>query len=471
MTVRTLNGYSSRFAFVQVSSFLMFLGVNLSFFFFAHFFVSVVGRRLGVLFQVRDPLRAAVVCFMIGAILSTFHNSWEGNDSAVRASLSVLPNYLYWGMILLLMTYLAPVEALDYRRLFKAIGLAVIVSIIYYVILQRFIADSRFFKFFGPNNFSFLLICYTPYLVYFLRQRVHPIVAIGVLGILLILQLKEGRRAGFGLVLMGGMGAYLVHQLKFNSIGRLMKPVILLLLGYGMLQTAVVEQQIRARSARVHRLLYSSTEQVLSKDRSFLIRRAMVEKGLVLFRNDMLFGVGLNNFTKVHAQIDGDFVGAEYVVNKDIYSRISSHNSYINVLAEGGLVLCVPFAVIILTLFLGSLRRFNRFQDPEKVIFISYSVMLVHMYFTNGITNSLAWFNIGLISYALLRLRIERSKTAARPAPSFATIGADLGSERDGGGIGSAAGRSRVYQAGQHELESLGGSSPEMGEFRANRGS
>ena len=86
----------------------------------------------------------------------------------------------------------------------------------------------------------------------------------------------------------------------------------------------------------------SDSSDYLSEDRSYLVRLAMIEKGLTLFRDNLAFGVGLNNFTKIEARIAGNFEGSEYVVNKDIYRKVSSHNSYVNILAEGGLFLAVP---------------------------------------------------------------------------------------------------------------------------------
>jgi hypothetical protein len=436
MTVRHLNSLTSRFAFVQVSSFLMLMGINLSFFFFAHLLLSVAGSKPGRLFRANNLLRIFVLLFMLGATLSTFHNLWEGNETALVYSLAVFPNYMFWGLILLLFTALAPVRALDYGRICKAISIAVMFVSVYYLFGQGLISDKLFFKDFGPNNFAFLIICFSPYLIYFLRQRVHPLAALFVLGLLLLLQLKEGRRAGFGLVMIGGMSAFLVPWFKFNSVGRLIRPAALMLLGWGLLLTEVVETQIRFRSERIHSLIYTSTGELLSVDRSFLIRRAMVEKGFVLFQRDYLFGAGLNNFTQVEGLIEGGFEGAEYVVNKDIYSNISSHNSYINILAEGGLCLTVPFAGIMGILLFGGLRRFGSFEEFEKVVFFSFCAMSVHLYFTNGIANSMAWFNIAMLSYVVL---LPREAAAGGKVPAI-TSGIRDG-EADLGRAGRVAAR------------------------------
>lgn len=142
----------------------------------------------------------------------------------------------------------------------------------------------------------------------------------------------------------------------------------------------------------------------------------MIEKGLALFRENMTFGVGLNNFTAVNASIEGDFEGAEYVIDKDIFGNFSSHNSYINILAEGGLALAIPFGAIFFILLFNGLRRFKAISDPEKVIVISFITMSVHIFFTNGVVNSLVWFEIGLLAYVVSRRRRKRLRTGLRVA-------------------------------------------------------
>ena len=400
MTVSSLNRYACQFVFLQVSYFFMFFGINLSFFFFARFMFSAAGPRLHMIFFADTILRKFIMLFMLGALLSAFYNLWEGDLTAFTNSRIVLFNYIYWAVMMMLMTALGPLRVLDLNRLFKIVTLAVLIVCVYYTLFQEFISSRLFFKNFNPNSFSFLLICYTPYLVHYTRRRINPVVALALFGFLLLVQLSEGRRAGFALILVGGMSSYFVHFLKFNSIGRIVRPVILLILGWILLQTQFIEERIRAGSSRVHQMIYSDGQQ-WENDRSLLIRRAMVEKGLSLFTENMWFGAGINNFMRVEGQIDGDFEGSKFVVRKRAVQRISSHNSYINILAEGGLVLAVPFAGILLFLFLNGVKYFARMQDLEKVVSISFVVMSVHLYFYNGIVNSLAWFNIAVFGYIL----------------------------------------------------------------------
>ncbi len=401
MTKRRLNAEVALFSFAQASSFVMFMGINLSFFFFVQLFITVTRWQPAGLFRLTGRIKPLVLMFMVGAAGSTFHNLWEGDVTAFEYSLQVFPNYVYWGIMVLLFSMLAPLRMLDLSWIFRAVSWAVIIVVIYFVTLQDTLGSKLFLKEFGPNNLSFLLICFTPYLVYFLKQRFNPAVAIVILGLLLFLQLKEGRRAGVVLVLYGGMSALLIEWFKVNTIGPVMRLIIVALLGVALLSSEDVEQFILSNNDRVHDLIYTFSHDYVSNDRSFQVRQAMLEKGLNLFKEDVLFGAGLNNFGRIERFIVGWFEGSEYVMNKDIFLDVSSHNSYVNILAEGGLAMAVPFGGLMLVMLLAGLRRFGRMEDREKVVLLSFCVMCVHLWLMNAIVNSLAWFVIALLAYVV----------------------------------------------------------------------
>lgn len=412
MTEKRLNSAIVRFAVVMSSSFLMINGVNLSLLFFIPLLVITVGVRPRALLRFNSDLRLWVLLFLLGATLSTLSNLWLGNEQLFFSSVSVFPNYVYWGLILLLFTGLASFLALDYERLFGAVTLGAILAGVYYIALQPSIGDDRFFKYFTPNNFSFLLICFTPHMVYWVKRR-SMLLSLLLFSGILAQQMYEGRRAGVVLILVGGLLAYSVEHLRLKNLRYIVRAGIL---GAGvllLLQTETVRTSIEQRSERVAQLVYGGTGS-LKEDRSYLTRLAMREKGLSLFMDHKLVGVGLNNFTKIERRIEGNFEGAEYVVNKKIFYNVSTHNSYITILAEGGLAVFVPFVLLLATLLLRGARRFLRMNGHERVIFVSFCGMAIHFYFINAIVNSMAWFNIALLMYVVTRLRLlARVRTRA----------------------------------------------------------
>ena len=394
------NKSVGRFTFFLASSFFMFLGVNLSFFFFGELFFRSIRTFGQDVFKPDNKYKILAFFFVVGSIMSTLGNLFSGHNTLFSNSLRVLPNYMYWGFILILFITYGKRRVINQALLFKRISQAVIVISVYYFLLQSIISDNFFFKKFGPNNYAFLLICFTPYVVYFFKKRYSFFFGVMMLGALLSVQLIEQRRAGFILVLFGGLSALFIEQIRISSFGTIFRLFLLGLFFIGLLQLPIIENAIKDSSERIHSLIYEGSD-ALKEDRSFLIRLAMVEKGASLFNKNPLFGVGLNNFTSVSTELKGNFEGAEFVIHKKKLMRTSSHNSYINIMAEGGLFLLVPFLLIFVFFFIDSFRKFDQLSHFDRISVFSITAMLVHFYFMNAVVNSLAWFNIAIALYAI----------------------------------------------------------------------
>jgi O-antigen ligase len=403
MTPDKLERTITLYAFFMCSSFMMFFGVNISMFVFVPILLFVFTRWGKLMLRPNSYPKLCLYVFMFGALASTVNNLALGNTGRVSSSLAVLPNYIYWCVIVFVFSTLATKHQINYEKLFGAISIGVFLAIFYVFVLQPYLPDNMFLKYFGPNNLAFLLICLTPHCILWLKKK-SAVSAIAVLAIILAIQLLEGRRAGFILVLAGGFLAYNARLVKLSGITDLLRGAAILASMLLVLQLPYTEKIISQASPRVAAIIYSGTE-TLDDDRSYLTRLAMIEKGLALFRESPLFGAGLNTFTSLQQEIEGDFEGSQFVVHKDIYSGTSSHNSYINILAEGGLFLFIPTIALFCILIVRSILSLSRFSEHERVLFISVTMMLIHMSVTNGIVNSLAWFNIALLTYATTRLK------------------------------------------------------------------
>jgi O-antigen ligase len=164
-----------------------------------------------------------------------------------------------------------------------------------------------------------------------------------------------------------------------------------------MIQTSFVEEIIKESNPRIHELIYLN-ENIQTEDQSYLTRRIQVEKGLIIFSNNPLTGIGLNLFSKFETDAIGDFEGSELVSNKENITRKSAHNSYISVLAEGGLLLFIPFIGILLYNIVNFFKRYNNRSQLENAFYWSFLAMLIHFYFITAIVNVYAWFLIGIVS-------------------------------------------------------------------------
>ena len=169
------------------------------------------------------------------------------------------------------------------------------------------------------------------------------------------------------------------------------------------MQFEIVKNTIESSSPRIYQLIYESDEMV-EQDQSYLFRIAMIEKGLNLFEKYPLTGVGLFNFSNTEGEIEGNFEGAQLIINKDELQSLGAHNSYIAVLSEGGLFMFVPFILLLVTVILKF--GFNIYQINFKnyPIFWGCFGMYVHFSSGTGYVNVYSWFMIAICAVVLTRV-------------------------------------------------------------------
>ena len=381
------------FLFFMVASIFMIFGVNISFFlFFSLVSYSLKNTNLKI-FKINNKIKFFALLFGLGALLSTISN--YQNVNLFNSSLRVLPNYIYWVLMILFFSSFQNKFKINQYLAFKSISIGIIVIIFYVLFFQDIVSNKLFLKKFLLNNFSFLLICFVPYLIFYLKHKYSFTISFLTLSLILLLMLTLERRAGFGLVALGGFASLYHNLIKKITILKIIKSIALISLTAIFLQINPIKKSILNISPRVHSILYDDVSN-LNTDRSQLVRKAMIEKGIKLLNSNIFFGVGLNNFNKSEVKISGNFEGSEFVINKNIFKKISSHNSYINIFAEGGLFLGIPFMLIILFIIKNFIHYYNRLNEYDLIIFISFSFMLIHLFFINAIVNSVAWLNICL---------------------------------------------------------------------------
>ncbi|WP_124397405.1 O-antigen ligase family protein [Thermaurantimonas aggregans] len=344
-----------------------------------------------------NPLQRLAALFGIGAILSVANIPSDASSDAFNRALSVLPNYLYWSLLIIIL--IQQRRLLRLEVIYKAVFWGVVCTVIYYLFLQQSLRAIPIFNRQTPNNFSFILISYTPIAIHYLKEQKNRIWALAFLMLLVFILLKEGRRAGMVLVFLGGMSVLYADYINWK---RLLVAAIAVPVFIAALYSPPVEAFILQSSDRIHEMIYE-TEKVRTEDRSYLVRVAMVKKALAIFEKHPLTGIGLNNFTNYSIAFDESFEGAKYVVTRKNIQQKSAHNSYIGVLAEGGLLLFLPFVLILLIPIYHLIRNFNSIPVVQKPVFYGHVMMAVHLYFIMSIVNVFTWFLIALASALVYR--------------------------------------------------------------------
>lgn len=332
--------------------------------------------------------------FGIAAIVSTMN--LIGDQESLSLALTVIPNYLYW--CIMVWIFITIRNEIPYQHIAKYTWVGIIVLTIYYIGFKQFNVPG-FLTNPSPNSYSLLIITFASPACYYIYKKYGLMRSLFLLGLLLLVLISEGRRAGSVLTFLSCTIAIFFPNLKIQTL--VIGLSLSLLIGVGLM-SETGEDLVLAANPRIHELIYESDKVVL-EDRSYLTRQLMIEKSLIIFKENPLLGIGLNNFTNVSVDLIGEFEGSEFVVNKEGMNDKSAHNSYANMLAEGGLFLILPFLGLILYNLVQFVRYYN-YRKPEiNAFYWSYIAMTIHLYFITGIVNVFVWFLIGLVTAASAR--------------------------------------------------------------------
>lgn len=380
------------YSFLMAFPSILILGQNASVLVFGLMMLFFLQNSRQPLLGMTMTVQWFAALFALGAVLSTINIPHDTASNAFDRALAVLPNYLYWSLLVII--FIQQRQLIKFEIVYKAIFWGIISTVLYYLFFQQTLQTLPIFNRQTPNTFAFILICYSPIAIHYLKERKSKTWALALLSLLVIILLRDGRRAGMVLVLFGGIGVLYADRINWK---RLLAAAIAIPIMILLLYSSPVESYIFQSSDRIYEMIYQP-EKIQKEDRSYLTRVAMVKKGLAIFDKHPFTGIGLNNFSNISVDFDKSFEGAKYVVNKYRIQEKSAHNSYISVLSEGGLFLLVPLIIILAYNIVYFIRHFFSIPVSHKPVFIGIIGMSVHLYFISDIVNVFAWFLIGLAS-------------------------------------------------------------------------
>lgn len=283
---------------------------NISIFIFPLLFFSLYSLS-GRFLNLKYFVQLIAIAFGAGAIISVWNmpNSMP-TGSFIRA-MEVLPNYLYWVLLILLFTSYKNLIKLD--AIYDGIFFGTLFSLIYFFLLQNYLTTILIFKLLTQNAFAFLLICYSPIVVWYTWHRYGFWWAGIVLLILVLSGFLSGSRSGSLLTLSGGLLTFLLNRKSFGKISLIALVGFIFLISIA--NTEIIKSLVFGLNERTYDLIYNR-KKTLEEDRSYLVRLAQIEKANIIFNKYPLSGIGLNNFTNYRVKLPGNFEGAKYVVDK-----------------------------------------------------------------------------------------------------------------------------------------------------------
>lgn len=158
--------------------------------------------------------------------------------------------------------------------------------------------------------------------------------------------------------------------------------------------------------------LRASTFQNLEQDKSYVFRELMLQKGLKLFQESPIIGVGASRFRKESVVLE--LSGVFKLYEQSSFDRKSAHNSYVGFLAESGLIGSLPLLGLILMLAFQGLKAAVSHARREDLwalsVMASFVGMSIHMWTISSLAATVTWFAYGLVA-ALITLEDRHRAT------------------------------------------------------------
>jgi len=349
-----------------------------------------------------------------GIFISTYANGLlsSGVEIEQRGILTVI-RYIYWLIVFIVTAYIAS-RHIIMQRITLVLGWSV-----FALALLRW---TELFIQFEPgsesatalmtqNGYGFLFSTFSPFLLIQLNQRkkrnqllaaVSNLILWGAMGI-------NGSRgswvaAAIGLTLCL---ALLAMSRPRRFIGFFILTVILIGLAVGAwnafpgLSGPILER--------------FNTFQNFEDDKSIAIRELMIQKAWRLFKESPIIGVGASRFTQSSTPLDIPRILS--YGSQEYFDTKSSHNSYLNFLAEYGLLGSIPFALLIVTLAISGYKSAVYFASRDSysvlAVFLSFIQMSIHMWVIAALNNTGNWFIYGLAAATVMLFQKSKREKCA----------------------------------------------------------
>lgn len=354
--------------------------------------------------EIRGFMSFVSVLFMIGTFASTIGAGINLGYEYFILAIKVLPNYLYWGVLIITIGNLG-LKTIPLSQFYRMFFFGIIATVITFFFLKPLFSGLPIYRNVTQNNFAFVLICFSPMCTAYVQQKWKNsfYTLLFVTGITLA-GFASGSRSG-SLLVFAGCALVIAIDSWLRMVIFAFLGFLLYLVTPQLLNSPIIKNNIHSLNERTYELIYE-TDETLTTDRSYLTRLAMIEKGLNIFEQYPIAGIGIGNFSNKSFEVDFNFEGSEFIEGKEEFleAKTNPHNSYVSFLSEGGLILFIPAVLLMFYPIFYFITRFNVIKHEEKAIFISVLFMCIHAWFIAGMVNVYGWFILGIAnSYILNR--------------------------------------------------------------------
>ncbi|MCO5259131.1 MAG: O-antigen ligase family protein [Crocinitomicaceae bacterium] len=387
------------FAFFLAFPALDILGLSATFYIFLSLIYSC-----GFFWERKYKGKYLFLGFLLIGTLGTFLTPIPEVFQSLQFLMSLIQFYYWIGVAVFFIVFFQRIDLIQLSK-WVLIGLLVY-SLAFYLIgfnFESFLISITCTP--GRNAYVFVVLACMPMTFFYLKEKSRTTRLFFYLFFILMMLLSNGR-SGAVIILIEVLLVSLALSPALNKGFKWLIPLLLLV--FVVTQTDEFEvykyelsNTVEPLSPRFASLIAGEGEGDLEKDKSWLIRKLMIDKGKEIVEEHPFLGVGPMNFTKYKAELNV-FTSDKYsrlqsVSLSHLQQRTSAHNTYLQVITEFGILGSFFFFLILLSPIweFGKLFWLNRLRT-EHVFLISLIGISIHFYAIASLTGALPWFVIGL---------------------------------------------------------------------------
>lgn len=362
---------------------------------------------------------AACTCFALSAISNGL---FSGGENFGKPEIVKLFYYFYWAMVFFTTAYLLALRPGIFSLSCGVFAIAVTIlalARLYEAVRYGSIGAWTRLYFMTQNEYAWLFSSYAIFLAGFLFEGRNSkrIMALCGLTIVMAALLVNGSRSSWIAMAVSILSFAWIYTVATPQKARavvktgLFLGVIAVLLG-GFIKFAPMEVRERFLSR-------FSTFENLEQDKSYQIRRLMVQKAKILMKNYPIWGCGPGRFRVTQVELDLPKV-LRYGSN-EYFNAKSSHNSYMQFFAEMGFLGGAPYILLIIVLvwkgFGAAVFLTRQKQYWAAALYASFISMSVHLWSLSGLTGTAPWLKYGMVAGLITvvqNVRRQRRMEAAR---------------------------------------------------------
>ncbi len=399
LTQKVLNWFVFFLAFPAIEV----LGNSITFYLFIF-----IGLRIGIYWTNNFRGKIFLLLFLLAALISTISAPLMPRHPGIFASIKILIQYIYWVMVGLF--FISQKKRIDLLQVSKWIFYGIFTATFCFYFSSVKFGGGIFEINLGQsrNTYVFNLLCTIPISFYYLVNSWGKKKTVWFIPLYILIMLFTGGRSGAVLIILQMLFVASIIYPSVQRTAKIMIPIFALL--YLVSQSAstqiyldVLADQVETINPRFANLLRGEEDGDLSSDKSWLVRKLMVDKGIEIFKEFPVRGIGPNNFdyfdSKLATYNQYDRLSG---ASEEFLNSRSAHNSYIQLLAEMGL----PGLLLMLSmLFIPQVFFFKKFflnnMTLQYLPLVSLFGISMHLYAISAFTGAIAWIIIGL-SWSIL---------------------------------------------------------------------